>query len=156
MLAGSIPGLRKQAVGVDGILSALVPVISGVPQGTVLGPCLFLVHLIDIATDLSAETTATSFAEDTRLQHGVLTEEDCEVLQQDLDTLYRWAEAAGMQFNSGKFELLRFWQDRDSAPEILYMGPDGGPIKEKDCLRDLGFLVSTELTFSEQIDKVVM
>ena len=56
--------VRKQAVGVDGRLSTLAPVVSGVPQGTVLGPCLFLVHLLDISSNLSAGTTASSFADD--------------------------------------------------------------------------------------------
>ena len=46
------PAVRKKAVGVDGRLSKLVAVLSGVPQGTVLGPCLFLIHLIDIAENL--------------------------------------------------------------------------------------------------------
>ena len=53
-----------------------------------------------------------------------------------------------MIFKAGKFELLRFWVDRDSAPDILYMAQDGGPIEEKECLRDLGVRVSTDLTFS--------
>jgi hypothetical protein len=48
---------------VDGSLSTLVPVISGVPQGIVLGPCLFLVHLIGISSSLSLDTTASSFAD---------------------------------------------------------------------------------------------
>ena len=60
-----------------------------------------------------------------------------------------------MIFNASKFELLRFWLDRDRAPDILYMAPDGGPIEEKDCLRDLGVRINTDLTFSTQIDKVV-
>ena len=60
-----------------------------------------------------------------------------------------------MVFNAGKFELLRFWVDRDKAPDILYMAPDGGPIEEKDCLRDLGVRISTDLTFNMQINKVV-
>ena len=57
------PSIRKQSVGVEGRLSPLVPVISGVPQGTVLGPCLFLVHLMGISSNISPETSASSFAE---------------------------------------------------------------------------------------------
>ena len=149
------PSSRMQAVGVDGRLSDLVPVTSGVPQGTVLGPCLFLIHLIGISTNLSSETTATSFADDTRLVHGIYTEEDSLAFQEDLDKVYAWAEEIGMTFNAGKFELLRFWMHRDRDPDILYMAPDGGPIEEKDSLRDLGVMINTDLTFSGQIYKVV-
>ena len=149
------PSVRKQALGVDGRLSNLVPVLSGVPQGTVLGPCLFLVHLIDITASLSAGTSASSFADDTRLQHGIATEEDCEDFQQDLDNVYSWEESVGMLFNAGKFELLRFWEDRDAAPDILYLAPDGGPIEEKGTLRDLGVRISTDLTFRVQIAMTV-
>ena len=60
-----------------------------------------------------------------------------------------------MLFNAGKFELLRFWQDRDAALDILYMAPDGGPIEEKDSLRDLGVRISTDLSFSDQVDLTV-
>ena len=62
---------RKQAVTVDGRVSTLIPVLSGVPQGTVLGPVLFLIHIRNIVSGLSPATTATSFADDTRVQRGV-------------------------------------------------------------------------------------
>ena len=150
------PQVRKQAVGVEGRLSPLVPVISGVPQGTVLGPCLFLVHLMGISTNISAGTISSSFADDTRLQRGIVEESDCVELQRDLDKVYSWSEEIGMVFNAGKFELLRFWLDREAAPDILYMAPDGGPIEEKDCLRDLGVRISTDLSFNVQIDMTVM
>ena len=149
------PSVRMQAVGVEGRLSGLTSVVSGVPQGTVLGPCLFLIHLMGIADTISSETVASSFADDTRIQRGIVSEEDCEALQDDLERVYSWAEDIGMVFNAGKFELLRFWLDREAAPDILYMAPDGGPIEEKDCLRDLGVRVSTDLTFNTQIDTVV-
>ena len=60
-----------------------------------------------------------------------------------------------MEFNTGKFELLRFWPTREDAHDILYMAPDGSPIEEKESLRDLGVRVSTDLTFSEQINLAV-
>ena len=53
--------LQQQAVVMDGSVSSLTLVISGVPQGTVLGPILFLIHILDIAEGLSKGTTATSF-----------------------------------------------------------------------------------------------
>ena len=149
------PTIRKQSVGVDGRLSPLAAVISGVPQGTVLGPCLFLIHLMGISHNLSAETSVSSFADDTRLLRGIIEEHDCELLQDDLDQVYSWAEEIGMKFNAGKFELVRFWLDHDLAPDILYMGPDGGPIEEKDSLRDLGVRVSSDLSFTLQIDLTV-
>ena len=89
------PSVRKQAVGVEGRLSDLIPVLSGVPQGTVLGPCLFLIHLMGISCDISSDTMVSSFADDTRLQRGIDNEEDCVALQQDLDKVYAWAEEIG-------------------------------------------------------------
>ena len=121
------------------------------PQATVLGPCLFLIHLMGISDNLSPDTVTTSFADDTRLLRGIKDEEDCEMLQEDLEKVYAWAEEVGMVFNAGKFELLRFWVDKEAAPDILYQAPDGGPIEEKDCLRDLGVRISSDLSFSQQI-----
>ena len=69
--------------------------------------------------------------------------------------MYSWAEEVGMEFNSGKFELLRFWSDREAAPDILYLAPDGSPIEQKDSIRDLGVRVSTDLTFSTQVNLAV-
>ena len=149
------PATRKQAVGVDGRLSALRPVTSGVPQGTVLGPVLFLVHIALMGADLSDGTNLSSFADDSRLQRGIQEEEDCAALQQDLEAVYSWADRVNMHYNEEKFEVLRFWADRSAAPDILYLAPDGGPIEEKDCTRDLGVQVSTDLTFSVQVDRAV-
>ena len=97
---------RKQAVVVDGQVSELCPVVSGVPQGTVLGPVLFLVHIAGIADSLSPGTSATSFADDTRVVRGVASTSDCEVLQSDLAKIYKWAEEVNMHFNADKFECL--------------------------------------------------
>ena len=146
------PAVRKQSVGVEGRLSPTAHLISGVPQGTVLGPCLFLIHLMDISANTSAGTSVSSFADDTRLLRGIQDEHDCELLQDDLDHIYSWAEDIGMQFNAGKFELVRFWLDHDLAPDILYMAPDGGPIdvEEKDSLRELGVRLSADLSFNVQ------
>ena len=101
------PSTRKQAVGVDGRISPLVPVVSGVPQGTVLGPILFLIHIEGISSMLSPGTFSSSFADDTRIWRRVQSHEDCSALQNDLQAVYTWAEKVNMSFNSNKFEWVR-------------------------------------------------
>ena len=54
-----------------------------------------------ISGSVSSETGVSSFADDTRLLHGIASEEDCVALQQDLDHVYSWAEEIGMVFNAG-------------------------------------------------------
>ena len=63
---------RQQAVVVEGRVSTLSPVVSGVPQGTVLGPVLFLLHIADIARGVSASTTTSSYVDDTRASRSIV------------------------------------------------------------------------------------
>ena len=149
------PSVRKQTVGVDGSISDLKEVISGVPQGTVLGPALFLVHIMGISSRLSPGTSSSSFADDTRIWRGVASSEDCSTLQSDMQSVYNWAQHINMTFNSGKFEWMRYNVGQNSAPEFQYISPDQTPISMKPDLRDLGVQLSADLSFDLQIEKVV-
>ena len=80
---------------------------------------------------------------------------DCEHLQADLQSVYGWAENVNMMFNSGKFEWVRYSVDMDSAPPFQYTAPDQSHIELKDSLRDLGVRLSSNLSFSMQVEKVV-
>ena len=146
---------RKQAVSVDGITSELSTLISGVPQGTVIAPVLFLLMISDIARGVSPSTRVSSFVDDTRVKKGVTDENnDCQTLQADLQAIYAWADDVGLQFNSKKFECLRYWPD-SNIPNQPYLSPDGTPIEEKVHLRDLGVEMSTDCTFNIHIDNIV-
>ena len=147
---------RQQAVAVDGRVSALSPVISGVPQGTVLGPVLFLLHIADIARGVSTSTTTSSYVDDTRASRCISDPEiDCQTLQDDLASIYNWAEDVNMTFNADKFECLRFWPGKESEPEGHYLSPDSTPIEVKPHLRDLGVEISSDLTFLIHIENTV-
>ena len=147
---------RQQAVVVDGRISALSPVISGVPQGTVLGPILFLLHIADIASGVSPRSTLKSYVDDTRVQRGILNAEaDCTALQSDLESIYRWAEDVAMIFNADKFEALRYWPGKSAKPSAPYKDPEGNPIEEKDHLRDLGVELGNDCSFSAHIENTV-
>ena len=97
---------RQQCVAVKGT-SSEAQIRSGVLQGSVLGPLLFLVHISDINYEI-ADSTVSCFADDTRILLGIKDEEDTHMLQNDLHMLYKWADTNNMKFNANKFELLRY------------------------------------------------
>ena len=88
---------RTQQVVVDGEKSAPAPVTSGVPQGTVLGPLLFLVYINDLPSRVNS--TARLFADDCLLYRVIKSTDDYHTLQQDLDLLQQWENEWQMSFN---------------------------------------------------------
>ena len=87
----------------NGMMSEEQDVISGVPQGTVLASIFFIVMISDIDEGLR-NSIIRLFADDTRVSAKIRTKEDEELLQQDLNTVYRWADENLMEFNENKFE----------------------------------------------------
>ena len=95
---------RTQVVVVDGEESDVAPVTSGVPQGTVLGPALFLVYINDLPDGLSG--TPRLFADDCLLYRIIDTVGDAELLQQDLLQLESWEHLWAMEFAEDKCKVL--------------------------------------------------
>ena len=143
---------RKQVVAMEEAISSETAVVSGVPQGSVLGPVLFLIHIADIDKDIQ-HSDVSSFADDTRLMKAIRTIDDHGKLQNDLQTVYQWAKDNHMEFNSTKFEMLRYG-DGGVNPHV-YMAPDGSSIERKKQLRDLGVIMCDSATFAEQIQTMV-
>ena len=145
---------REQAVIVNGIMGNLSEVKSGVPQGSVLGPLLFLV----LISDIDHETTSSfisSFADDTRAVKGITTEDDIKALQTDLQAIYKWSQDNNMEFNSPKFECLRYGNNSIIKENTCYKTPLGDPIKEVEHAKDLGIIMSNNGTFRHHVSKVV-
>ena len=94
----------QQRVVVDGEVSNWKLVLSGVPQGSVLGPILFLIYINDL--DDSITSNVLKFADDTKLFRKVNTDGDKQHLQNDLDRLVKWSEKWQMLFNFGKCKCL--------------------------------------------------
>ena len=81
---------RQQRVVVNDVKSDCAPVVSGVPQGTVLGPLLFSLHINDITTDIESEIRL--FADDCVCYREIKDKEDTLKLQRDIDRLGNWYE----------------------------------------------------------------
>ena len=94
-------------VRLPGAISGDSPVLSGVPQGTVLGPLLFLIMLADTNKDIS-ESNLISFADDTQIYSKIDDVTDYNTLQQDLNHVYDWASTNNMFFNAQKFYYVSF------------------------------------------------
>ena len=144
---------RKQVVTVNGITSKSAPVKSGVPQGTVLGPILFLIYIADIDGDIKY-SSLSSFADDTRLLKAIQTVMDTFELQHDLNMAYTWTNDNNMTLNDTKFQLLRHGCS-EVQKNSCYLSPSGTKIEEKECVKDLGVLMDNDCTFSSHINKVV-
>jgi len=95
---------RTQRVVVDGYISQEAPVLSGVPQGTVLGPLLFLIFINDITENVSSPIRL--FADDCLIYHGIWSPSDCNLLSKDLDTIVKWSKTWGMMFNIKKCNII--------------------------------------------------
>ena len=98
----------------EGSYSNVVHVDSGIPQGTVLGPLLFLCHINDLP--LSVDSTIRLFADDCLIYREINSIEDKVQLQKDLDPLQDWAENWGMRFNAQKCYILSIATARKQTP----------------------------------------
>ena len=93
---------------------------SGVSQGTILGPILFLI-IIQSLDDLELSSVIASFADDTKVLRKVNSLEDVEDMQADLDKLYEWETQNNMLFNISKFKWLQLGKNTVLKNEYCYM-----------------------------------
>ena len=105
---------RRQFVRVQGHESSMSDVISSVPQGTVLGPALFLILMLDI--NAGVKSNIICFADDTRLLRAIKSDQDIAILQDDLVCVYNWAITNNMKFNDSKFQYINFNCSKESIP----------------------------------------
>ena len=96
---------RSQRVVVEGKSSDSAPVTSGVPQGTVLGPILFLLYIDDLPKR-AQYCTIRLFADDCIIQKTIETEDDCHKLQQDITNIGKWERDWLMEFHPDKCQVL--------------------------------------------------
>ena len=134
---------RRQRVVVDREVSSWKSVLSGVPQGSVLGPILFLVYINDLEEGVTGKIL--KFADDTKLFRKTKEIGD-KKLQDDIDKLVRWSEKWQMLFNFWKCKCLH------ARPRNNRMNYEmGGTILSKTVKeKDLGVTMNADMKVSEQ------
>ena len=144
---------RQQIILVDKVKSSSSVIVSGIPQGSVLAPILFLIYISDIGKDLIASTL--TYVDDTKVKQNVKSEIDVENLQCELNKLDKWANENNMEFNKKKFQVLRYGEDEVLKNETSYFTGNYDEVIERfESLRDLGVELSDDGAFDVHIEKV--
>jgi hypothetical protein len=143
---------RTQRVRVDEALSDSVPVTSGVPQGSVMGPLLFLIYINDIACGLSSNIRL--FADDCILYRVINNNTDCESLQTDFNKLCNWCHEWQMILNHSKCFKISFTTKRRPFT-AQYLFPDGNYVQTTDNSKYLGVHFSSNVSWGHHIEFVV-
>lgn len=137
---------RVSAVTVNGLRSKWFPVNSGVPQGSVLGPLLFLVYINDMA-DVVAYSECRLYADDTVLCYNETTQGQHN-LQYDVTAMQSWAKKWGMSFNVSKCAHMYIGNQNTNIKSILL---NDEPIPKTDNLKYLGIHIQSNLKWHTQI-----
>lgn len=142
---------RTQRVRIGSNLSLEAEVPSGVPQGSVLGPLLFVVYINDIW--LGIESKIRLFADDCIIYREIKNTSDREKMQADLDMLDSWATTNEMKVNPGKCKFISFTRSRKPEDVIYKLGNESIP-RVKSC-KYLGIVLNEDLGWAEQVNYVV-
>ena len=148
---------RFQRVRIEDSNSSWTPVRSGVPQGSVLGPVLFLLYINDLPNALE-DNNIKLFADDAKLDNSITCDEDTVSLQRNLNNMVDWSEKWSLTLNTNKCKVLHLSRSANAKKQSYYMmNPDGAIILEEvDHEKDLGVYIDSNLSFEVHVNKAVL
>jgi hypothetical protein len=144
---GSFLNQRKQRVVVSGAASEWVGVTSGVPQGSVLGPLLFLLYINDICTIVSSRIKL--YADDTMIYREIECEQDSLALQEDLVAIDRWCKIWHLQLNASKCSVMHLTRKLTPFQQVYRISDNVLTVVDK--YKYLGLTVTPKLTWKHHI-----
>ena len=143
-------GSRSQRVVIEGEESESIPVTSGVPQGSVLGPILFLIYINDLPDEVCSQVRL--FADDTALYLTMESEDSGPTLQSDLDILSMWETRWDMEFNPSKCQVVHVAGSKRPVKRDYIL--HGQVLESVTCAKYLGVDISGSLTWNSHIDRI--
>lgn len=141
---------RQLSVFYNGFESLKFVSTSGVPQGSNLGPLMFIIFIDDLLKILGELKLA--FADDFKLFSSINNMQDCWVLQEQVDKLSLWCKDNKLNLNIGKCKVVTY--TRRKSPIVFEYSIDGTALSRSDSMRDLGVIFDTKLSFDKHIQAV--
>ena len=139
---------RRQQTTVLGATSTALPVTSGVPQGSILGPLLFLLYTNDLSSSI-VNSNVAAFADDTKIFKVINSRTDAMLLQNDLLNFNSSSSNAGLHLNTPKCKTLQVTRKYNKI-DFPYQLQDT-TLEKTDCELDLGVWTNYDLTWSKQV-----
>ena len=150
---------RKQRVTIENHTSTDKNVLSGVPQGSILGPILFVLFINDLPQGIDPGTNLALYADDTKIWRKIDTSNDLVLLQKDIDYLHRWSIKNKMNFHPKKCKVLSICQ-KESPLSLLpfvahyyYLGQN--MLEYADSEKDLGVDICNNFSFNEHCERII-
>ena len=144
---------RQQKVILNGSSSKWINVTSGVPQGSVLGPLLFI-HYVNDITD-GVQSTLEMFADDSKLYKTIHNQHDTEILQRDLDFISNWSKLWLLNFNTTKCSVMHLGRnDKPTYTLFDQITKTNTPLQPTVEQRDLGVWITPAMNFSSHCHKI--
>lgn len=141
---------REQCVASENVFSSSCVVTSGVPQGSVLGPILFVLYINDITNICSNDVILTLYADDVKLYSNVRTNNSID-LQNTLNNLVDWASSWQLKINITKCHVLKI----GGGNSITSYSIDGITLPSSSSISDLGIMIDCKLSYSQHINNIV-
>ena len=146
---------RTQQTRVGSILSNIANLISGVVQGSVIGPLLFLLFINDVVDLFTDNRCACKlYADDLKVYTNIELSDDTSVLQSKHDELYKWSEQWQLRISNKKTNIMLISLHSDTNNDLrYYIG--GNAVNTVDKMKDLGVIVDSRLRFTTHINQIV-
>ena len=145
---------RKQVVVVDGESSEELSVLSGIPQGSDIGPLLFLVYINAVTNQVSSGSNTVLFADDIALYQVIASSSDYTHLQSDINSIVDWVETNHLSLHSGKCCAMLFTRRHNVCLQPLTI--NGNLLNFVDQYKYLGLIFCPNISWSEHINRIAI
>ena len=142
---------RTQCVCIGDVESTTMPVTSGIPQGSVLGPLLFVIYINDLPDVVDVNTLAFLFADDTKAFRDIKSKPDQIIMQKDIDSLTKWSNIWLLKFHPDKCVAMQLGSSCLPCNYVM----EGHTLEMSKCEKDLGVYIDNKLDFEKHIDEKI-